>query len=104
VSSAKGLLLGFAAGLFVVAGVKAADVPFKGKPVEYVKVCSLSGAGFLYIPGTGTCIKLGGAARAESNTDPGGIPTTAGRQNFSYAITDADVWSVLFPVQRNAWP
>ena len=30
----------------------------KPKPVEYVKVCSLYGAGFFYVPGTDTCVKL----------------------------------------------
>ena len=34
-------------------------VPVKAKPVEYVKVCSLYGAGFYYIPGTDTCVFLG---------------------------------------------
>jgi hypothetical protein len=33
------------------------------KPVEYVKVCSLYGQGFYYIPGTDTCLKVGGFAR-----------------------------------------
>ena len=32
-----------------------------------MKVCSLYGAGFYYIPGTDTCIKLGGYVRAEYN-------------------------------------
>ncbi len=45
----------------------------KAKAVEYVKICSLYGAGFYYIPGTDTCIKLGGYLRAEvalnSNSD-----------------------------------
>jgi opacity protein-like surface antigen len=36
------------------------------KPVEYVKICSLYGAGFFYIPGTDTCIKLGGYLRADA--------------------------------------
>ncbi len=38
----------------------------KAKAVEYVKICSLYGAGFFYIPGTDTCIKLGGYLRAET--------------------------------------
>src|ERR1041385_8637396 len=29
-------------------------------PVEYVKVCSLYGAGFYYVPGTDICVKIGG--------------------------------------------
>ena len=35
-------------------------------PVEYVKVCSVYGEGFFYIPGTDTCIKLGGYLRADA--------------------------------------
>ncbi|WP_197433548.1 porin, partial [Bradyrhizobium sp. CCH5-F6] len=54
------LLLGSAAGLIAVGGAQAADLPVKAKAVEYVKICSLYGAGFYYIPGTDTCIKLGG--------------------------------------------
>ena len=59
------LLLGSAAGLIAVGGAQAADLPVKAKAVEYVKICSLYGAGFYYIPGTDTCIKLGGFLRAE---------------------------------------
>jgi len=59
----KSLLLGSAAGLVAVAGAQAADLPVKAKPVQYVKICSLYGAGFYYIPGTDTCIKIGGWVR-----------------------------------------
>jgi hypothetical protein len=41
---------------------------FRFRPVEpsqYVKVCSLYGAGFYYMPGTDMCIKIGGWMRAE---------------------------------------
>ena len=41
----KSLLLGSAAGLVAVSGAQAADLPVKAKPVEYVKICSLYGAG-----------------------------------------------------------
>jgi hypothetical protein len=76
----KSLLLGSAAGIVAVAGAQAADLPVKAKPVEYVKVCSLYGAGFFYIPGTDTCIKIGGAVRvqAEFNTGAGGVPVGLG--------------------------
>src|SRR5580700_9773208 len=36
------------------------------RPVEYVKICSLYGAGFYYMPGTDLCIKVGGWVRAEA--------------------------------------
>jgi hypothetical protein len=62
----KSLLLGSAAGLIAVGGAQAADLPVKAKAVEYVKICSLYGAGFYYIPGTDTCIKLGGYLRVET--------------------------------------
>ena len=68
----KSLLLGSAAGLVAVAGAQAADLPVKAKAVEYVKVCSLYGAGFYYIPGTDTCIKLGGFMRVEAMHNAGG--------------------------------
>ncbi len=60
----KSLLLGSAAGLVAVAGAQAADLPVKAKPVQYVKICSLYGAGFYYIPGTDTCLKIGGWVRS----------------------------------------
>ena len=61
----KSLILGSAAALVAMGGAQAADLPLKAKAVEYVKVCSLYGAGFYYIPGTDTCIKLGGYLRAD---------------------------------------
>ena len=62
----KSLLLGSAAGIAAVAGASAADLPSrKAAPVEYVRVCSAYGAGFFYIPGTDTCLRVGGRVRAE---------------------------------------
>jgi hypothetical protein len=68
----KSLLLGSAAGLVAVTAGQAADLPVKAKPVEYVKICSLYGAGFYYMPGTDMCIKIGGFARAEITDYSGG--------------------------------
>ncbi|GAB6843854.1 hypothetical protein JCM2811A_28560 [Methylorubrum rhodinum] len=62
----KSLLLGTAAGLTVVGGAQAADLPVKkAVPIEYVRVCTAYGAGFFYIPGTDTCLRISGRARAE---------------------------------------
>src|SRR3954447_24051989 len=76
----KSLLLGSAAGLVAVAGAQAADLPVKAKPVEYVKVCSLYGAGFWYVPGTDTCLKVGSFVRVQTawNTDGSDVPQGAG--------------------------
>src|SRR5215510_15823493 len=59
----KGLLLGSAAGLVAVSGTQAADLPVKAKPVQYVKICTLYGEGFYYIPGSDICLKIGGYVR-----------------------------------------
>ncbi len=61
----KSLLLGSAAALVAVTAGQAADLPVKARSVEYVKVCSLYGAGFYYMPGTDMCIKIGGWLRTE---------------------------------------
>ena len=62
----KSLILGSAAGLIAVGGAQAADLPVKAAAVEYVRICSLYGAGFYYVPGTDTCIKIGGYLRADT--------------------------------------
>src|SRR5262245_18716903 len=68
----KSLLLGTAAGLVAVAGAQAADMPVKAAPVQYVKICSLYGDGFYYIPGTDTCLKMGGYLRVQAEYNMGG--------------------------------
>jgi Porin subfamily len=68
----KSLLLGSAAGVVAVAGAQAADLPVKAKAVEYVKICSLYGAGFYFIPGTDICMKVGGYVRFQQNWANGG--------------------------------
>jgi hypothetical protein len=70
-SKIKSLILGSAAGFVAIAGAQAADLPVKAKAVQYVKICSLYGAGFYYIPGTETCIKLGGYVQADVNIAAG---------------------------------
>src|SRR3954451_9401306 len=56
-----------AAGLFTVAVSHAADLPTrKAAPVNYVRICDAYGAGFFYIPGTDTCLKVGGLALFEA--------------------------------------
>jgi Porin subfamily len=62
----KFLALSSAAAVIAAGSAQAADLPLKAKAVEYVKVCSIYGAGFYYIPGTDTCIKLGGYTRADA--------------------------------------
>src|ERR1700732_2631190 len=64
----QGLLLAAAAlaGVVPVAGAHAADLPARqAAPIEYVRICDASGAGFFYIPGTDTCLRIGGLALTE---------------------------------------
>src|SRR6201997_3222114 len=68
----KSLVLGSAAALVAMGGAQAAGLPVKAKAVEYVKICSLYGAGFWYIPGTDTCIRIGGYLRVDTTFDGGG--------------------------------
>ncbi len=58
----KSLLIGSAAALVAATGAKAADavVIAEPEPVEYVRVCDAYGAGFFYIPGTETCLRISG--------------------------------------------
>ncbi|MDB5509177.1 MAG: hypothetical protein JWL93_1646, partial [Hyphomicrobiales bacterium] len=97
----KSLLLGSAAALVATAGASAADLPSrKAAPVAYVKVCDAYGAGFFYIPGTDTCVKVGGRVRADyafsatqnifsPTTAPTFNGTTGVRTNFLGTSSDA---------------
>ncbi|RJT32467.1 porin [Mesorhizobium jarvisii] len=63
----KSLLLGSAAALIAVSGARAADavVVAEPEPAEYVKICDVYGAGYFYIPGTETCLRIGGYVRED---------------------------------------
>jgi len=118
---AKRLFLGTAAALIASGGAHAADLPVKAKAVEYVKVCSLYGAGFYYIPGTDTCIKLGGYLRAEvtlntsyhfagADTGVGGAVNrlsdyygTRSRQGLSIDTRTATEYGLLRTYFEGAW-
>jgi len=75
----KSVLLS-SASMLMAMSAQAADLPMKAKPVEYVKICSLYGEGFYYIPGTDICLKIGGYVRADYgwNATGGGQPHYTG--------------------------
>ena len=62
----KTLLLGSAAAFAVVGGAQAADLSV-AEPVESVKVCDAFAGGYWYIPGTDTCLKIGGLVQFDAN-------------------------------------
>jgi hypothetical protein len=89
----KSLLLGTAAGLVAMTGAQAADLPVKAKPVQYVKICSLYGVGFYYIPGTDMCVKIGGWVRSEIGYGYNGSLTFGGLSaNLNNRSNDDMVW------------
>jgi len=90
----KGIIFASAAAVVAVGGAQAADLPVKAKAVEYVKVCSLYGPGFYYIPGTDTCIKLGGYLRADvlANSNVVDIGNTGGAGGANNRFTNGYTW------------
>ncbi|WP_373237718.1 porin [Cohaesibacter celericrescens] len=56
----KSLILGSAAAIVAVGSAQAADLPV-AEPVDYVRVCDAYGAGYFFIPGTDTCLKISGS-------------------------------------------
>ncbi|MBU6458937.1 MAG: porin, partial [Bradyrhizobium sp.] len=94
----KSLVLGSAAGLVAMSGAQAADLPVKAKAVEYVRICSLYGAGFYYIPGTDTCIKLGGYMRADMGVNTNNVyygnysTTSSSPGGLGNRFTNAYIW------------
>jgi hypothetical protein len=104
------LLLGTATALFPGASAEADDVPMKVSSEQYVKVCGGSfGDGFYYIPGTNTCLKMGGYWRAQTeyNMGAGGVaigtnPTESPQARFTrdntndinYRVRGLIVWDI----------
>src|SRR5690606_3179590 len=84
----KSLLLGSAVASVAFTGAQAADAIFvpEPEPTEYVRVCDVYGAGFFYIPGTETCLKIGGYVRYQIDWDEG----DAGWRKFGRAQLTLD--------------
>jgi hypothetical protein len=63
----RAFLFASAAALSSASGAFAADaiVAAEPEPMEYVRVCDAFGTGYFYIPGTETCLKIGGYIRTE---------------------------------------
>ena len=89
----KSLLLGSAAALVAVTGARAADavVVAEPEPAEYVKICDVYGAGYFYIPGTETCLRIGGYIRYDAGV--GDVGTFDGRTTTD--VLDGDL--------QNSW-
>jgi hypothetical protein len=102
----KSLLLGSAAAFAVVSGAQAADavVAAEPEPMEYVKVCDAYGTGFFYIPGTETCLRIGGQLRYEKRFSKVGDSNTV-YDNHSRIKLDVEAkndseWGTVFSWMR----
>ena len=90
----KSLLLGSAAGIVAVGSAVAADLPVrKAAPVDYVQVCSQFGTGYFFIPGTDTCLRVGGLVRWQYRLTENkwGVGATTGTLNADGEVTGFNV-------------
>src|SRR5882757_305980 len=74
----KHFLFSSAAGIVAVASAQAADLPTrKAAPAEYVRICNVGGMAGFVIPGSDTCLKIGGYITAQ--IEAGNTTTGYGR-------------------------
>ena len=89
----KSLLLGSAAALVAVSGARAADaveVVAEPEPMEYVRVCDTYGAGFYYIPGTETCLRVGGYIRYDIGVGQQGLADVVDKEDLSNGFIETN--------------
>ena len=91
----RGVLLGSAASIVGAVASQAADLPTrKSAPVEYVKVCNVGGMAGFVIPGSDTCLKIGGYISAQveaGNTKKGYYWSSLAGQGVSLKSTPASL-------------
>ncbi|TIQ34587.1 MAG: porin [Mesorhizobium sp.] len=100
----KSLLLGSAAALIAVSGARAADAVTvaEPEPAEYVKICDVYGAGYFYIPGTETCLRVGGYVRYDAGV--GDVGSFDGRTATDHEDGDAqDSWKKNARFNLKTW-
>jgi hypothetical protein len=91
----KTLLLGSGAVFAAAGGAQAADLSI-AEPIDYVRVCDAMGTGFWYIPGTDTCIRIGGEVQFTAHLEPGDsqlyggytLHEVVGTDSFTYTSYD----------------
>ncbi|WPZ14082.1 porin [Nitratireductor rhodophyticola] len=101
----KSLLIGSAALAAAATGAKAADpivVP-EPEPMEYVRVCDVYGAGFFYIPGTETCLKISGMVRYQIGYSDGDFGDSEGWDKYARGELNIDARSETEYGTLGAW-
>ena len=117
----KSLLLGSVGGVVAITGAQAADaiVIAEPEPMEYVRICDAYGAGYFYIPGTETCLRVSGWVRYQVDGTPsrdytltttpagGAAATVSGSGNIGLlagtgaVIGESDGWNKYTGAQIN---
>lgn len=91
----KSLLLGSAAALTAASGAHAADAVMAAaaepEAVEYVRVCDAYGAGYFYIPGTQTCLRISGYMRYDINAGDALGLTALDRRSNRWRVNAPDL-------------
>ncbi|MDJ1463038.1 porin [Nitratireductor sp. GZWM139] len=101
----KSLLIGSAALAAAATSAHAADpiiVP-EPEPMEYVRVCDVYGAGFFYIPGTETCLKISGMVRYQIGFSDGDVSDQEGWDKYGRAEINLDARSETEYGTLGAW-
>ena len=86
-------LLGSTAVLMAASGARAADaveVMPEPEPMEYVGVCDTYGPGFYYIPGTETCLRVGGYLRYDIGVGIFGHQDVLDKQDLASGIINTN--------------
>ncbi len=93
----KSLLLGSAAALVAATGAQAADAIVAPEPeaVEYVRVCDAYGAGYFYIPGTETCLRIHGYVRADIKGGDNVYARTNSRGPDGFTAKNRDTYNFM---------
>jgi len=101
------LALAAAAVVGLAGTAQAADLAKKAPAAaDYVKVCDAYGAGFFYIPGTDTCLKIGGYVRFEVRTGNHNLTLGApgiglGSKRFENALNTRTRFNLNFDARTN---
>lgn len=99
----KSLLFDSAAALVAVSAAHATDavVVAEPEPAEYLRICDVYGSGYFYIPGTETCLRIGGYIRVDIGAGDAGtfngvnhVPDQMGKGTHS-------TWKTLARLQLN---
>lgn len=84
----KGLFLGSAAAILAITGAQAADPPLE--TYDYVRICDAYGTNFYFIPGTETCLRVGGYVQWRARYDHDNQYARGFEESADFNTTDFD--------------